>query len=72
MLGVEILDASRARAPWQMVERRIAFAERDGMLFGNVRKKFAETPHSALVESFARSAALEPESLQRRGRGKQR
>jgi hypothetical protein len=67
MLGVEILNSQRARAPWQVIERRVAFAQRDGMLFGNVRKKFAETPDSALVKRFARSAALEPERLQRRG-----
>jgi hypothetical protein len=72
MLGVEILDPGRARAPWQVIERRVAFAQRDGMLFGNMRKKLAETPDSALVKGLARSAALEPESLQRRGIGTQR
>ena len=53
VLGAEILDADRARASWQVIERRVAFAQRDGVFFGNVRKKFAEAPDSALVERVA-------------------
>ena len=33
---------------------------------GNARQKFAETPDAALVERFARGAAVEPERLQSR------
>ena len=55
MLGVEILDTGRARAPGQAVQRRVAFTQRDDMLFaiGNVRKQFAEAPNAALVERIA-------------------
>ena len=53
VLGVEILDTSRAGASRQMVERRVAFTQRDDMLFGNVRKKFAKAPDSALIERSA-------------------
>jgi hypothetical protein len=66
VLGVEILDAGHPRAPWQVVERRVSFAQRYGMLFWNVGKKFAEAPDSALVQSVAGRAPVEPESLQRR------
>src|ERR1019366_139624 len=66
VLGAEILNSSRARAPGQVVERRVPFAERDGMFRGNVWKKFAEAPDAALVERFARCAAVEPKSFQRR------
>ena len=64
MLGAEILNSSRALAPWQVVERRVSFDERDGMLRGNVRKKFTEAPDAALIERIARSAAVEPKSFQ--------
>src|SRR6266404_7048746 len=66
MLGVKILDTNRARASWQAVQRRVSFAQRDGMFFGigNVRKKFAEAPDAALVERIVRGAAVEPERLQ--------
>ncbi len=69
VLGVKIFDSRRLRAPGQAIKRSIAFAQRDGMLFeiGNVRKKFAEAPDSALVEGRARRAAVEPERFQRRG-----
>jgi hypothetical protein len=53
MLGVEVLDVGRAGAPRQLIERGVAFAEGDGMFFGNVRKQFAEAPYSALVEGIA-------------------
>jgi len=57
MLGVKILDTGRTRTPGQAVQRRVAFAQRDDMLFvfgiGNVRKKFAEAPNAALVERIA-------------------
>src|ERR1019366_6074592 len=66
VLGAEILNSGRACAPWQAVQRRVSFAERDGMFRGNVRKKFAETPDAALVERIARTAAVEPKSFQRR------
>jgi hypothetical protein len=53
MLGAEILNAGRASAPWQMVERRVSFAQRNGVLFGNVRKQLAKAPDSALVKCIA-------------------
>ena len=53
MLGVEILDTGRAGTSWHVIERRVSFAQRDGMFFSNVRKKFAEAPDAALVERFA-------------------
>ena len=57
MFGIKILDTDRARAPWQVVQRRVAFAERDDMFFvfgiGNVREKLAEAPDAALVERVA-------------------
>ena len=52
MLGVEILDSGCARATLQTIERRVAFAQRDGVLFRNVRKQFAETPDTALVQGI--------------------
>jgi len=66
MLGVKILDIGGAGAARQAVERRVAFAQGDGVLLeiGNVGKKFAEAPDSALVERMARGAAAEPKSLQ--------
>ena len=67
VLRAKILNPGHARATRQVVERSVSFAQRDGMLRGNVRKQFAEAPDSALVKGIARSAALEPERLQHGG-----
>ena len=66
MLGAETLNSGDSRATGQAIERRIAFAQGDGMFFeiGNVREDFAETPDAALVEGFARCAAIAPKRLQ--------
>jgi hypothetical protein len=41
----------------KVIERRVAFAQRDGVLFGNVRKQLAETPDTALVKGIGRRLA---------------
>ena len=53
VLGVQILDAGRAGAARQVIQRRVSFAQRNGVFLGDVRKQFAEAPDSALVERLA-------------------
>src|ERR1700690_156413 len=65
MLGVETFDSRRLRATGQAIKWRIAFTQRDGVLFGDVRKELAEAPDAALVEPVARGPTAEPESFQR-------
>ena len=65
MLGVEILHTRGARTSRQTVERRVPFAQCDGVFFRDVGEKFAEAPDSALVKGFAGSTAVEPARFQR-------
>src|SRR5580693_7734384 len=66
-----MIDSSGPRASRQTIERSIAFAQCNDIFFRKLRKKFAEAPNPALVESRApviadRNAPSEPQILQRR------
>ena len=61
MLGIEIVDSGRAGTPAKVIERRVALAQGDDMLFRNLRQKLTKTPHTALVNRIGRVAAVRPE-----------
>ena len=66
MLGLECVEADNAGAARELIERSVAFAQSDHVLFGNLREEFAEAPDAALVERFEQSLAMKPESFQGR------
>ena len=70
MLGVKIVDSGVTGTTWQVVERRVAFPQSNGVFFRNMRKEFAKAPDSALVEIVARGTSFEPERFQCGGVGR--
>ena len=50
---------------WSVVERRVAFAERDDFSVVSERKKFAETPDATAIAKIERCASLSPELAER-------
>ena len=52
MLGEEIFDSGALSAMRQLIQRRIALADGDDLVFGNLGQHFAEAPDAAHVGSF--------------------
>jgi hypothetical protein len=63
MLCLECVEADNARTTRKFIERSVALTQGEHVLFGNVRKEFAETPDTALGERFQESLAMNPQSL---------
>lgn len=64
MFGLKCIDSGNTSAARQVVQRRVAFAQCDRVLFRNVRQKFAKTPHAALIKGFEDCLAIGPDGLQ--------
>ena len=70
MLGEERIEAERARGERQMVERRVALAQGDGVVKAvEDGEQFPEAPDAGLIEFFLRETALAPEPFQGSGVG---
>ena len=70
MLGEQARHTGDAGAVRQVIERRVALAQRDHGLIADLRKKFAKTPDAAEVNRVETQAPLLPCGFQLAGFGR--
>ena len=68
MLGEDAIDPQRLGCARQVIERRIALAQRNRVAKAiQNRQQFAETPHARRIERLSRAAPLPPQPFQGSG-----
>jgi len=70
MLGEELVDAESSGGSVELIERRVAFTQRDGIAEAVENgEQLAKAPHTGLVERFAGASPLTPKPFERAGIG---
>ena len=70
MLGKKLIDPQRPGGSLQPVKGRVAFVQANGVAeVVEDGKKFAESPHAALIKQFAGATTLAPQPLECPGIG---